>query len=249
MEQFFLFLTALGAGAFGAMLGLGGGIILTPVATIALGYEIKEMIPASLAAVVATSCVGSLGYLRKGLVELDLGVYLLLPTVIGAILGAKLGYWAPQNVLAGLFAILMVVVSVQLLASKEAADDGADWDRSRLYVGMGLSMGAGAISALLGVGGGIVQTPMMHLLLKLGMRKAIATSVFLIGATGAASGLVYLAKGAMLGPIVAPVVLGIMVGARIGSYLGSRAPLIVLRRIFAATMILLAIRMIAKAIA
>ena len=254
MNTLWVFLVAIGAGAFGSMLGLGGGIILVPALTLLMGVPIKEAVAASLVAVAATSCAGVPTYLQAGLVDWRLGVRLLIPTLLGAIAGGLLIGFISSNAIRWLFIALILYVLGQMLwamryppAVQEVLPDcRAQWNPRQRGIAVVLSALGGAISALLGVGGGLIQVPLMYAILKAPLRCAIGTSTFLIGATASASALLYLVQGKLQPDIVVPATLGIVLGARGGVKLAQRVPTLALRLIFVGVMLYTVVRFALK---
>ncbi|MCS7208251.1 MAG: sulfite exporter TauE/SafE family protein [Fimbriimonadales bacterium] len=254
MSTLWIFPIAVGAGAFGAMLGLGGGIILVPALTLLMGVPIKQAVAASLVAVAATSCAGVPTYLRAGLVDWRLGVRLLIPTLLGAVAGGLLVGFIPEAAVRWLFIMLIVYVLGQMVwamrrpaTPQEARPEcQTQWNPRQRGIALSLSALAGVISALLGVGGGLIQVPLMHTILNTPLRCAIGTSTFLIGATASASALLYLVQGRLQPDIVVPATLGVLVGARGGVAIAQRVPTLALRLIFIAVMIYTVIRFALK---
>jgi len=255
MSSLWIFLVAIGAGTFGSMLGLGGGIILVPALTLLFNVPIKQAVGASLVGVVATSCAGVQGYLRAGLVDWQIAVRLLIPTVLGAIVGGLLVGVISQKMVAGLFILLVLYVLGQMLwASRQSpqaqSENGACramWDNARQkWLAAALSATGGVISALLGVGGGLIQVPVLHTLLDAPLRCAIGTSSFLIGTTASTSALLYLVQGKLQPDVVVPAALGVLVGAKLGVRLAHRTPTFVLRGIFMGVMVYTIIRIYIK---
>ena len=109
--------------------------------------------------------------------------------------------------------------------------------------GLGASFFAGVLSSLLGIGGGIIKVPVMHLVMGLPMKAAIATSAFMIAITTTVGALLYHYQGYIYPFIVAPLVIGIVIGARVGVELTQRAGGILLRRIFGVFLFLVALLM------
>ncbi len=254
MSTLWIFPIAIGAGAFGSMLGLGGGIILVPALTLLMGVPIKEAVAASLVAVAATSCAGVQTYLQAGLVDWRLGVRLLIPTLLGAIGGGLLIGFISSDAIRWLFIVLILYVLGQMLwamrhpvSTQEARPDcRTQWNTQQRGIAVGLSALGGAISALLGVGGGLIQVPLMHAILKAPLRCAIGTSTFLIGATASASALLYLVQGKLQPDIVVPATLGIVIGARGGVKIAQRVPTLALRLIFVGVMLYTVVRFALK---
>jgi uncharacterized membrane protein YfcA len=233
---------AVAAGALGALMGLGGGVLIIPMLT-ALGVDIRHAIAASIVAVIATSCGAASSYVRDGLANIRLGIFLCVATTTGALLGAGLNGLLPVRVLFLIFAAVLGWSGVVMFRKRsrpvtrlEPAEDapagrlrlvGRFYDpslaRERRYapkrpaLGFGLMLGAGTVSGLLGIGSGALKVPAMDVAMDLPIKVSTATSNFMIGITGLASALVYLQRGQVLVSLVAPIALGVLAGASVGT--------------------------------
>jgi uncharacterized membrane protein YfcA len=116
-----------------------------------------------------------------------------------------------------------------------------------LRIGSGLSVFAGVASALLGIGGGLIKVPVMHLVMGVPLRVATATSNLMIGITGSTSAIVYLLRGGINPIATAPTAVGVFVGASIGSRIAHRIDIRVLRWLFVAVLLYTAFEMAQKA--
>lgn len=267
-----MFFAAIFAGVFGAMLGLGGGLIIIPVLTILFKVSMKEAIAASIVTVVATSTSAAVVYVEKHFVNVRLGMTLEMATTIGALLGAFTVASLSPSMLRLLFAVLLVYTAYNMAtkAGKEKGGPDAVYEQlphdatqehidaalangrvayrvKNIPTGIVASLGAGAISGLLGVGGGIIKVPVMKLAMGVPMRVAIATSNFMIGVTAATSALIYFSRG-MINPFVtAPCVLGVLLGAQIGTRLVRKVNIKVLTWLFIAVIAVTAVQMVIKA--
>ncbi|MGH9457514.1 MAG: sulfite exporter TauE/SafE family protein [Thermoanaerobaculia bacterium] len=268
-----LLLTGLGAGAFGALLGLGGGIIIVPVLVLAAGVPMHTAVATSLLCVIATSSGAAWKNVAKGVANVRLGLVLEFWTVVGAIAGGMIAGTLSGSTLTTIFAIVLLVISTLMVRGRvepelaqpepdgeeesRAALEGAYFDLQagrevhyrphRVPVAMGISSAAGVLSGLLGLGGGIIQVPSLVKLCRVPMKAAAATSNFMMGVTGAASALLYYARGDVEPGVAAATVLGILGGSRAGTWIAGRLEPKLLRRIFAVVMILVAIQMLLKA--
>jgi uncharacterized membrane protein YfcA len=101
------------AGFFGAMTGLGGGTVVVPVLTY-LGVDIKLAIAASMVSVVATSCSAAAVYVREGMVNLKVGMFLEMFTIVGAVIGASITLISGQQALFIAFGVILVIAGVSL---------------------------------------------------------------------------------------------------------------------------------------
>src|SRR5437588_3847580 len=119
------FLIALVAGAFGSVLGIGGGLFIIPSLTLFLGIQLKTAIAASIVAVIATSLGGGNVYVRRHVADIRLGLLLALATSPGAVIGAKLATVVSARVLAGVFALVLAVRASRMCVSGRASTDAA----------------------------------------------------------------------------------------------------------------------------
>ena len=256
-------------GTFGSMVGLGGGVFIIPALTLFLGVPIHNAISASLIAVVATSTTSAAAYVREDLSNMRLGMTMETMTVAGALVGGFLGATLSKGVLSAIFGSVMIVVSVYMVVAKRAVraplahDDDLGvlghsyFDRNlqtvvsyrvhKLPVGMGVSGIAGAVSGLLGVGGGFLKVPVMVLAMGVPVRAAVSTSSFMIGVTACASSAVFFARGLIDPAVAVPVVLGVTLGAYVGSKLTLRVKSSVLTVLLSVVLFALSIQMILSA--
>ena len=261
--ELLLALSGLLAGAFGAMLGLGGGILIVPILTLGFGVPLTTAVGTSLICVIATSTGAAAINVRAGRADVRLGIT-LAATVVGAVMGGILAGFLPERVLAGLFAALLAYTAFTMLrgvlaavptsndepAADPTASDGPlapSYRGRRLPWGIGGSVLAGNASGLLGVGGGIVMVPLMHLVMRAPLRVSVATSNFMTGMTGAAGAYAYLFRGDVDSRLAAPVVLGVAAGAALGAVLSARVNTRVLSAIFVLVVAYVALRMALRA--
>lgn len=113
--------------------------------------------------------------------------------------------------------------------------------------GWGINLPVGIASGLLGVGGGIINIPVMNLIMRVPIRAAMATNSFMVGITVLASVCVYYYHGYIYPLTVAPIMVGSFIGALIGAQLVQRARSIILRQIFAIVLFILAVLMLLRA--
>lgn len=266
------------AGAFGSLLGLGGGILIVPLLTLGFGLPLREAVGVSLVCVIMTSSAAAGVYLERHVANLRLGMTLELFTAIGALVGGSIAFLLDERVLGVMFAALLVYVAASMLRAgrtegvsdtpraadlQEPGPDGPASRRDELLAGLGGpdyevrnlgrgvvgSAGAGVASALMGVGGGIVKVPLMHLAMGVPLRVATATSNLMIGITAAASAVIYLIHGEIDPYIAGPTAIGVFVGASAGSRVAHRIPVRWLRLIFVAVLGWTALQMFLRAVA
>jgi uncharacterized membrane protein YfcA len=257
--ELLLVIGGLVAGAFGALLGLGGGILIVPLLTLGFGVPLQAAVGTSLVCVIATSIGGAAVNVRARRADVRLGISLAAGTVVGAFTGAIVAGFLPERLLAGLFAALLVYTALAMLRGlRTRATDGGDdavdptapdgpgepaYRGVRVPLAIGGSFVAGNVSGLLGIGGGAVTVPLVHLLMTAPMKVAVATSNYIIGITGAAGAYAYLFRGDIDPRQAAPVVLGVVAGAALGARLGQRVRAAWLVILFAAVLAYVAVEM------
>jgi uncharacterized membrane protein YfcA len=263
-------LAAVAAGAFGALIGVGGGIMLVPLLTIALGVPVHSAVAVSLLGVIAVSTTASASYLEGGFVDRRVGLTLLVATALGGIAGGYIAGYLDARVISALFGGVLVAVAVQMLRARgrqpaEIVGDPGRFDLDAAYVepttgaqvayrarrvGLGafVSLFAGAISGLLGIGGGVVNVPTMNVLMGIPIRVATTTSTYMLGATAAASAVLYLSRGEVDVALAAPVVVGVFIGGRAAARFQRRMPQNVLALIFVVVSAFFAVEMLLRAV-
>ncbi|MEA2518945.1 MAG: uncharacterized protein QOF49_1025 [Chloroflexota bacterium] len=264
------------AGLFGSLLGLGGGILIVPLLTLGFGLSLIHAVGVSLVCVIVTSGAAAGVYLERRVANLRLGMTLELFTAMGALVGGLIAFLVPERVLQLLFALLLSWVAITMArrkdpgpgAASDAATDpvvatgaaaqppafrdrlgGPGYRVRRLGPGALGSVGAGVASALLGIGGGLIKVPVMHVVMGVPLRVATATSNLMIGITASASAIIYLLRGGIDPYVAAPTAIGVFLGASIGSRVAHRIDLRVLRGLFVAILLYTAWQMLQRAIA
>jgi uncharacterized membrane protein YfcA len=258
------------AGFLGAMTGLGGGVVIVPLLSLAFGVDIRYAVGASLVSVIATSSGAAAAYVREGLSNIRVGMVLELATTFGALIGAYVAGFLSASVLAVVFGV--VLIPGALLASRRPHPDGASGEPDRIAtrlrldsayptgegyrayhvrrvpVGLALMWIAGALSGLLGIGSGAMKVLAMDRAMRLPFKVSTTTSNFMIGVTAAASAGVYLRRGYIDPGLAMPVVLGVLTGAALGARALTGAPPRLLRLVFAVVVTGLGVEMIVNGV-
>lgn len=238
------------AGLLGALTGIGGGVLLTPILALHFGIPIREAIGTSLVAVITTSAASSSVHLQRHTTDIRLGMTLELATSLGAAVMAYLVGYFNRNVLEGLFAAFLLYSSITIL-SKGGKLSGEDmplpqngaippYEPQRYPLGLSASLVAGALSGLLGIGGGPIKVPVMFIFMNVPLMVATATSNFMIGVTAAASAIVYYRRGDILPELAAPLAVGVFLGSLLGARLAPRVHTKVVVYLLVAIMLYLA---------
>lgn len=273
IDGLILIVGGMAAGLFGSLLGLGGGLLIVPLLTLVFNLPLLTAVGVSLVCVIVTSGASAGVYLERRVANLRLGMVLELFTAIGALAGGLAAFILPENVLELLFAMLLVYVAVTMLRGRDpepevgeaeadamAADIAADNSfRASLsgpgyrvrHLGFGAvgSVVAGVTSALLGIGGGLVKVPVMHVVMGVPLRVATATSNLMIGITASASAIIYLLRGGIDPYVASPTAVGVFFGASLGSRIAHRIDVRILRGLFVAILLYTSWQMLQRAFA
>lgn len=248
-----LFSLGVVAGTFGALVGLGGGVILVPVLSLWFDLPIETAVGMSLVCVIATSSGAAAVYVQRRWTDLRLGMVLELATTLGAVTGAAVVTLLPDSVVKGLFAaFLLYAITMMLRRRKEAGasapNEIPDYQVRNRPVGLAVSYVAGGASGMLGIGGGPIKVPLMHVVMGVPLKVAAATSNFMIGVTAAASAFLYYSRGDVIVAMTAPLAVGVFTGALLGSWLTARIHGRWIRYVLLPVLIYLAVVMLGAAL-
>lgn len=263
-----LLLVSVFAGFLGALLGLGGGVIVVSFLTLAFGVDIRYAIAASLISIIATSSGAAASFLKDHLTNLRLAVLLEVGTVLGAMTGFVVAMYAKPAFLFYLFSFFLLFSAVMMIRKKGDSRSEVDhpWSQKLKLAGhytnekgevvyykvAGVPLGllimyfAGILSALLGIGSGVFKVMAMDGVMKLPMKISSATSNFMIGVTATASAGAYFLKGDIRPEIACPVSLGIIIGSWVGARVMPKMPAQTIRKIFVVVLIAISIQMFMK---
>lgn len=265
-----LLVVGFAAGGLGALTGIGGGVVIVPVLTLGFGLPAQLAIGASIFGVIATSSGAARRVLASGLTNLRVGLVLQIAASGGAVLGVFIAHLISSGTLILVFGIVLLPTSVlsyfasvgqeekttansrlaawlALGGSYTEADGGIRrYGVTRLGRGFAVMIGAGLLSALLGIGSGVFKVLAMDRLMRLPFRVSTATSNFMIGITAATGAGYYLGHGDTPPLVAAPIVLGMLAGAALGARFLTRLRVVWLRRLFTAVLVAVAVEMILR---
>lgn len=261
-----LLLGAYCAGLLGSLTGLGGGVVIIPLLTLALGVDFQYAIGGALVASIATSSGSGSAYVKEGITNIRLGMFLEIATSIGAVVGALVAIYLNNNIIAVIFGIVLIMTVVNQLRHKtdhENVKGSETARRLKLYGsyplkdgtwryyeltnvggGFGVMVVAGALSGILGIGSGVLKVLAMDTIMKVPFKVSTTTSNFMIGVTAATSAVVYLQRGNIEPGIAFPVMVGVLAGALTGARLLKTLNVSTLRKIFCLAIALVALNMI-----
>ena len=254
------------AGLLGSLTGLGGGVVVIPVLTLCFGVDFHYAVGAALVASIATSSGSGSAYVKEGVTNIRLGMFLEIATTIGAVCGAAVAIYLNSNTIAIIYAgVLVLTAAMQQrrqsdhdgvvgsemarrlkLFSSWPQKDGTMKHYQLRHVGGGFSVMyvAGVLSGILGIGSGVLKVIAMDGIMKVPFKVSTTTSNFMMGVTACASAVIYVQRGNIVPGMACPVMIGVLFGALTGAKLLKRLDVRLLRRIFCIVILMVAANMI-----
>ncbi len=263
---FVLFLGAILAGFLGSLTGLGGGVVVIPLLTLGFGVDMRYAIGAALVTSIASSSGAAAAYIKEGITNVRIGMFLEIATTTGAVIGAIIAIWLDKQYIAIIFGCVLIFSAIRTIAKKEEnVDYSLPGDKMGNYFKLNSSyptangivkynvrnvaggfslMGlAGILSGLLGIGSGALKVLAMDTAMKIPFKVSTTTSNFMVGVTAAASAVVYLQRGYIDPGLAMPIVVGVLLGAFFGSKILPKANVRKLRLLFSVVIFALALSM------
>jgi len=265
--EILVFIFAFLAALLGPIFGIGGGTIFIPLLDIFSDLDIKKIMALNPVLSLTLSLRSNARYFRSGVTNIRFGVLMVVFAVLGAFLGAMVMIWAPRDILRGAFGILLLYAGFRVLRRKptrqesvgqrggmfadEYFDEGEgrilEWCPQNLKKGVPLMFFGGFAAGLLGVGGGVIYTPVLILVFMVPSRIAVTMSMFLISFSSTISSVVYLSGGLIELNLVAFGVVGSLIGSTIGSKLALIIKNETLKKLIVVYFIVVGVRMIISA--
>lgn len=258
------------AGLVGSLTGLGGGVIIIPLLTLGLGVDLHYAIGASIISVIATSSGSAAAYVKEGITNVRIGMFLEIATTVSAVVGVVIATYLKATYIMVIFGLILLFSAYSMLKQKidhsnnEKTSILANYFKlngsyptpegmrhyavHRVMGGFAMMFVAGALSGLLGIGSGALKVIGMDNIMRIPFKVSTTTSNFMMGVTAAASALVYLHKGQIDPAIAMPVTIGVISGATLGAKILINTQTGKLKIIFAVVVIFLALQMIYKGI-
>lgn len=266
------------AGFLGSLVGLGGGIIITPALTILFGIDIKYAIGASIIAVIATSSGSAIAFVKDHVSNMRVGMLLEVFTTVGGVVGALMAGIFSSKLLYIFFSLILLnsfygmlkktglITKVKKEEEKVENDKYADryklnstyydkatgktvaYNVTNVPQGSLVMFGAGFASGLLGIGSGAFKVVALDSYMKLPIKVSTATSNFMMGVTATASALIYFFNGTINPAIAAPIAIGTLIGSRTGAKVMQRLDAKYIRYIFLPILLFTIVNMFLKGV-
>lgn len=254
------------AGLVGSLTGLGGGVVIIPLLTLVLGVDIHYAIGASIISVIATSSGSAAAYVKEGITNIRIGMFLEIATTISAIIGAVITVYIDPGYIAVIFGLILLFSAAMMVRKKIDRSDNDTSGKLAVFFklngtyptedgikkyavhnvvgGFVMMFLAGIISGLLGIGSGALKVIAMDNIMRIPFKVSTTTSNFMMGVTAAASAIVYLHRGQIDPGIAMPVTVGVLLGATLGSKVLLKTKTDRLKLVFAVVVTFLALQMI-----
>ncbi|VVB55014.1 Sulfite exporter TauE/SafE [uncultured archaeon] len=234
-------------GFLSATLGIGGGVILVPALVFLLGYHMKKAVSTSLSTIIPTTLVALLTHylIQGGHFQFLLAALITLGALFGAKFGAQLVHQISTHRLTRLFSLLLIVTGLKLAgALSVSADTGTVSTTPPLLVSLGLA--TGTLSALFGVGGGVIVVPALNMLFGLPLKDAMTISLLVILPTACAGVFFHRKFNNVDSGALKTLVPAAALGAVIGTFVSPHIPADALKQILGFFLVLTATLMIVQ---
>lgn len=262
-----LFFGACLAGFLGSLTGLGGGVVVIPLLTLGFGVDMRYAVGAALVTSIASSSGAAAAYIKEGITNVRIGMFLEIATTTGAVIGALVAMYLDKMYIAIIFGVVLIFSAIRSIAKKKTdVDSSAGGDKlagtlklngsypapdgtivhykvHNVVIGYLLMTLAGILSGLLGIGSGALKVLAMDTAMKIPFKVSTTTSNFMVGVTAAASAVIYLQRGYIDPGLAFPIVVGVLSGAFIGSKILPKANVRRLRILFSVVIFFLALSM------
>lgn len=242
------------AGLLGSLTGLGGGVVVIPLLTLCFGVDFHYAVGAALVASIATSSGSGSAYVKEGITNIRLGMFLEIATTLGAVSGAFVAVWFNSSTIAIIYGFVLILTAAMQMRRKSDHDGVVGSEAARRLKlfstwpqkdgsfkayqlrnvggGFGVMYIAGILSGILGIGSGVLKVIAMDGLMKVPFKVSTTTSNFMMGVTACASAVVYIQRGNIEPGIAFPVMTGVLFGALTGARLLKRLDVRLLRHLF-----------------
>jgi hypothetical protein len=257
-------LVAFLVGIVAAMIGIGGGVFIVPFLTLISGFSPQHAVGTSLAMIIFTSVSSTVRYSRQRRIDFKVGLVLTIATIPGAFLGAHLTTLFTAQLLGLAFGFFLIFVAIRMALpsnphQRKSMKMRGSWHRkitdsegnifeydANVIVGLALSFFGGISSGLLGIGGGSLIVPILHLTMGLPIHVTVATSMFIMIFTSISGVATHLSIGNVHMDYAILLALGVIFGAQLGAHVSQKVSGKHLRRLFAVVLLVVSVRMILK---
>jgi hypothetical protein len=269
LELVGLALLGLVIGAYGTVIGAGGGFILVPVLLFLYpDYEPEQLTSISLAVVMANSASGSIAYGRQHRIDYQTGLLFAACSTPAVLAGALVVGYVPVRLFSAMFGVMLLVLAAVAIRGRGAAirspvrgpgvvlrrmrdPEGRTYIYAyRIWQGVAISLAVGFISSLFGIGGGVMQVPAMIILLHIPIQYAVPTSQLTLAFMAGGATAVHVISGTLGGDQAVKAVAvaaGAVPGAQVGALLAQRVKPRMVLLLLGGAILVLGVRLILHA--
>ena len=238
--------SGLATGTLLGLLGGGGSIIAVPILVYCLGLETKEAIGTSLVIVGMASLLAAWSHYRKQSVVVPTAIIFGATGGFGSFAGSRLAQHIPDALQLTLFAVVMAFVALLMLRHNQPSNGSDNYEiEIALPVVLIAGLGAGLLTGLIGVGGGFIIVPALTILLRMPIRKAIGTSLLVIGINSMIGAISY-ASQLRFNLSILPFAIATLAAAPVAGRLAQYIPQEKLKFSFAISLLVLSVWMLTK---
>jgi uncharacterized membrane protein YfcA len=236
-------------GILSGLVGVGGGIVFVPGLVYVGGWQIKEAVAASLVIIIFSSLSGTIRNARsEDPVDWRVAALLSLAVAPASLIGVAISRVSSDTVVEIAFATVLLALAYPTARGRQNFDESKKIPLPLVFVA---GIFIGALSGLVGVGGGVVMVPLMVLGMGIATKRAISTSLAVILFTGIVGATGYIAtgfRGAEDLLSLPPLIVGSMIGAPFGVQIREFLPERAVRGVFAVFMVVVALRLLSEAL-
>jgi len=256
-QQVALILVGLIAGVFSGLFGIGGGLVIVPALVALLGFDLKEAVGTSLAALLLpVGIFAVIAYHRAGKLRIDTAVFIAIGLVFGAFIGANIALNLPTRTLQQLYGVFLLYMSWRFIEPRKlwaqyrslktpAIEEDVPEINAPFWVLIVLGFVAGILSGMFGIGGGIVIVPALVAFLRFDQKRAVGTSLaVLLLPVSLAAVIAYYSDGKLNPGVAAFVALGLVFGAFGGAKLALNLPTLTVKRLYGLFLLFVGLRFI-----
>jgi len=249
LQLVFLGVFGIIGGILSGLVGVGGGIVFVPGLMYVAGWQIKEAVAASLVIIIFSSLSGTIRNARsEDPVDWRVAALLSLAVAPASLIGVAISRVSSETIVEVAFATILLALTYPTARGRQQFDESKRIPLPLVFVA---GIFIGALSGLVGVGGGVVMVPLMVLGMGIATKRAVSTSLAVILFTGIVGAAGYIAtgfRGADDLLSLPPLIVGSMIGAPLGVQIRELLPPRAVRGVFAAFMVVVALRLLSEAL-
>jgi uncharacterized membrane protein YfcA len=264
LEPMFLILLGVFVGIVASMMGIGGGVFIVPILSILFEFTSQQAVGTSLGVIIFTSLASTYAYSRQKRIDYKIGLAFSVSAVPGAMLGAYLTNFISSQMLGIIFGLFLIFVAIRMAVNlkipfPKASKTFVRWHRrlvdsdgkvfeydSNILLSSFLAFFGGFSSGFLGIGGGSLMVPILHLVANLPIHLTVATSMFIMIFSTAAGILIHIPLGNVQFVYSAHIAIGVIIGTQIGARIAKKISGKHLKTGFSMTLLLISIRLLMK---